>query len=484
MVNVSTLTTLLVIFGVVLLFNSLLSVGLNLLYKNKLYKISAFLWITTFVNFILQGIFQDKDMLTVLAFSTYFPTSILFVLFYKETIDSKTIKLNRYYIFGAICMVSSILSSLIHFNFIIAALFPAIAIAYPMLDISFKALKNFKSNNAVVNLFAITIFLNALHFIDYPFLRHNDDNAVVGFSIALLLLFASSIIIPSLSILKISNRYSLRLEKNVKKRTESLNKAMSQLQLAAVEIENKNADLKKKTIDNDALISILCHDLANPITVLKYKVEILSKGTKNSNLNEQQISSINKSQELVNNMIEILDDVRKMHSIRLGKLNLTLKPVNLNNLIKETLMLFSERIIEKNIKVNTDCTVSKLILKAEESTLKNQVFANIISNAIKFSHKGGEINISSTETDNEIKLSIQDFGIGIPSEMQKNIFSFKVATNRKGTDGERGTGFGFPIVKTCLELFGADIEVKSRTKEEYPDQDSGTQININFKKVA
>ena len=111
------------------------------------------------------------------------------------------------------------------------------------------------------------------------------------------------------------------------------------------------------------------------------------------------------------------------------------------------------------------------------------VFGNILTNAIKFSFRGSTIDVSLEEKETGILVSIQDYGSGMPESLQKQIFEPDIATTRKGTEGEAGTGFGMPIVKSYLDRLDGDIEVRSSNIEEFPE-DHGTCFNIHLKKAA
>ncbi len=98
---------------------------------------------------------------------------------------------------------------------------------------------------------------------------------------------------------------------------------------------------------------------------------------------------------------------------------------------------------------------------------------NVFSNAIKFSKPKGKITFAIYEHEDQIHFKVQDYGIGMPEEIKKNLFEIDKPTSRPGTDGEHGTGYGMPILKYFVELFNGEIEVL--TKEEY-----GTKFVLKF----
>ena len=116
-------------------------------------------------------------------------------------------------------------------------------------------------------------------------------------------------------------------------------------------------------------------------------------------------------------------------------------------------------------------------------SLSNNVLANLISNAIKFSQPGGEIQLSIKDEGDRTHLIVRDHGVGMPEKVKVDLFRPDKSTSRPGTSGERGTGFGMPLVKSYLALYGASIDVDSKDISNHPD-DHGTTFNLTFHKAA
>lgn len=107
--------------------------------------------------------------------------------------------------------------------------------------------------------------------------------------------------------------------------------------------------------------------------------------------------------------------------------------------------------------------------------MKNQIFSNIISNAIKFSPIGGKIDISFQKINDNIKIHIRDFGAGISKEVKEHIFSATKSTTMLGTSGEKGTGLGMPIVKEYMDRLGGKIQIL-----DLPPDQNGTCFELEF----
>ena len=83
---------------------------------------------------------------------------------------------------------------------------------------------------------------------------------------------------------------------------------------------------------------------------------------------------------------------------------------------------------------------------------KAHILSNLITNAIKFSHDGSTISLFTEKTGDKIEIDIKDEGIGIPGNLLEGIFSPKNRISRKGTNSERGTGYGLLLVKKYTDF--------------------------------
>src|SRR5690606_22188323 len=120
----------------------------------------------------------------------------------------------------------------------------------------------------------------------------------------------------------------------------------------------------------------------------------------------------------------------------------------------EVMVFFEDYLARKNISIQIENNISgETTIIADEKSLKATVLANVISNAIKFSHKDSIITLQLIDTSEFIFLKVHDSGIGMPASLIKKIFMAEEITCRSGTEGERGTGYGLPLVKTFIQSY-------------------------------
>lgn len=198
------------------------------------------------------------------------------------------------------------------------------------------------------------------------------------------------------------------------------------------------------------LLKILIHDIANPLTSIKLHSEILlEEALEKDRVRLKQIL------KKVRNITEQLDQIKRMRTLEDGKLPMKKVRLNIDDVIEELIDLFDANVMEKSLKIKVKRLDSRKRIFADPYILKNQIFANILSNAIKSSRAGGEIFIATQEVKDFILVDFIDHGEGVDPQVLAHLFDINYQTSRKGT----GTGYGMILVKKFIELQGGQIEV-------------------------
>ena len=247
---------------------------------------------------------------------------------------------------------------------------------------------------------------------------------------------------------------------------------------ALAAIHQKDSDLEEKLKENHNLIRVLTHDISNPLAVVSTSLSVINEIPENARKN-----LLDRAYKATLSVIEILNHVKDMHAVSTGKKELTIEPICINDILEQAQFIFSERLKEKKLQLLFEkATDDQIYVQAEKVSLSNNVLNNLISNAIKFSEPERSVIVRIAADKSKVYVQVRDQGIGIPSEMIPNLFKSDVKTSRRGTSGEKGTGFGMPIVKAYCDLFGAKIQIESKTKEEFPF-DHGTTFYLTFPRV-
>ena len=221
------------------------------------------------------------------------------------------------------------------------------------------------------------------------------------------------------------------------------------------------------------LIHVLSHDLANPIGAIKNICELSAEEEGEEEGGNEYHKMV---QESVNHSMGILNLVRQMEALEAGKLRLELKPVHVRESIETSYNMLAGRFREKGIVLENNVP-GDLVVRAEPYSFCNSVLNNLLSNAVKFSPRNGRITVAAEQRDRRAEIVVTDRGIGIPKETLKRLFDLTSATSRPGTEGEEGTGFGMPLIKSFVEHYGGKIEVESKEQEDGAEN-HGTTIRI------
>jgi two-component system phosphate regulon sensor histidine kinase PhoR len=212
----------------------------------------------------------------------------------------------------------------------------------------------------------------------------------------------------------------------------------------------KNLEKTKKDF-----VTNVSHELRTPLTSIKGFVETLQDT--NNDVEKQHYLNIIKRH--TDRVIRIVNDLLLLSKLEGKSDSLELEKVNLKNLIEDILKIFEQSLKEKNLVLKFNADRNLPIIKADPFKLE-QVFINLIDNAIKYTERG-EVVISLSHNKETVKIEIQDTGICIPREHLSRIFErfYVVDSSRSGKLG--GTGLGLSIVKHIVLLHNGKIDVKN-----------------------
>lgn len=206
------------------------------------------------------------------------------------------------------------------------------------------------------------------------------------------------------------------------------------------------------------LITNISHELKTPLTAIKGFIETLEESINDP----RSLEFINIIKRQTERLINILKDVLTLSRLEESTLKLNIEKVELNSLVNNVLKLFEKRIKDKNLKV--EFSPEETIEINADRDLLEQLFLNLIENAINYTEKG-KIGISMEKTDSKLKIEVFDTGIGIPQEHIPRIFERFYVVDKSRSKETGGTGLGLSIVKHIVLLHNGDIKVESKIGE-------------------
>ncbi len=230
---------------------------------------------------------------------------------------------------------------------------------------------------------------------------------------------------------------------------------------------------------NETLLRVLSHDLSSPLSVIDMAFKLYHAPRSDDLKRRKMLDRIARASKLI---AQIVDKVRNLQAVDSGKLLIQKESVEVDDIIDEISFSISHLCEEKNIKfvVENRCQGNTYI-EVDPVIFQVQILQNLLSNAIKFSERDSkvELTVCPFKEKGKVTWQIRDSGIGIPKRILESIFDPSVATSRKGTEGEDGTGFGMPLVKSYLNAHGGEIEIISKTKQESP-KNHGTTVTLKI----
>lgn len=238
--------------------------------------------------------------------------------------------------------------------------------------------------------------------------------------------------------------------------------------------EEKTQEIKgnKELIEN--LVRVLCHDLSNPIMVAKMSGRMLESFEKQDSPNiKKNLSRVNRAIEQIE---AITTSVRTWTAVRDSKMILALAPMTSKEVCDHLIFTFQDRLNDKKIDlIVDDPSKGELIFLADKTAFLYQVVNNLFSNALKYSCTGSKIILRFEKQGNKLRISIIDHGVGIDLSKLDDLFSPFKQSSTLGTENEKGTGFGLPIVKTLIQEMNGEIEVYN-----HKNQDSQSLLGTEF----
>jgi len=223
-------------------------------------------------------------------------------------------------------------------------------------------------------------------------------------------------------------------------------------------IQLRNHQLSELNATKDKLFSIIAHDLKSPFQFLLSSTEFLA--TEIESLSQEEVRLyIEKLGGNLNNLYDLLENLLDWSMMQRNMIDYKPENLVLNDLVKKVIGMSTQNAVKKNISIFNKIN-SGAVVYADINML-HSVVQNLIINAIKFTHSGGQIIVSSTDKNDFIEVSVNDNGIGIESEKFIELFNFNRIYSTNGTNGEKGTGLGLPLCKEFVERNGGKIWIES-----------------------
>lgn len=229
--------------------------------------------------------------------------------------------------------------------------------------------------------------------------------------------------------------------------------------LAEAEIENQNKELHKISAEKDKFFSIIAHDLRSPFNGFLGLTQVMAEELPNLNMEEVQNIAVRMSKSATN-LYRLLNNLLEWAQIKQGAILYKPEVVQLKLVICGSLEIIQESANNKKIDITTNIPHELQVFT--DINMLQTVLRNLLSNALKFTPRGGKIHVSGRVNEyKNIEIAISDTGIGMSQTLVDNLFRLDAQKGRKGTDGELSTGLGLLLCKEFVEKQGGKLWVES-----------------------
>ncbi len=205
------------------------------------------------------------------------------------------------------------------------------------------------------------------------------------------------------------------------------------------------------------LIGDVTHELRTPLTSIKGYMEGLIDGVLPSTP-----ETFNQLHREADRLSRLVDDLQELSRVEAKAYSLDIRSVAVSNLVQTTVKRLSPQATAKRINLHSSLPADLPPIQADEDRI-TQVLVNLVANAIQYTPENGHVTISATRQADEIHVSVEDTGVGIPSEHIVNLFTrfYRVDKSRSRNAGG-GSGIGLTIAKHLVEAQGGRIWAASK----------------------
>jgi PAS domain S-box-containing protein len=244
------------------------------------------------------------------------------------------------------------------------------------------------------------------------------------------------------------------------KRVEALETANLQREEMLDAERSARMSAQRATRVKDEFLATLSHELRTPLSAILGWTQVILKGETHKGLEEQRraIEVIDRNARA---QVQLIDDLLDLSRIMTGKLRLDLHQVSFSSVVEAAVDSAKPAADAKGIRLKAMLSSTKDIVNADSARLQ-QVVWNLLTNAIKFTPKGGQVQVVLQRVNSHLELNVSDTGIGISSNYLPHVFDRFSQKDSSTTRAFGGLGLGLAICKQLVELHGGTIRAASQ----------------------
>lgn len=261
--------------------------------------------------------------------------------------------------------------------------------------------------------------------------------------------------------------------RELQKLNRTLERANAQLISEVADRKHAEALLKEEARRKDEFISILGHELRNPLAAMQSGIELL----RNASPAESKLPWARELlQRQLRHLKRLIDDLLDVSRITSGRVQLQRETLDLKNVIEHSLDAAQPLIAERKHELSLKLPPEPLYMDGDPVRL-TQVFGNLLTNAAKYTEPGGTITLSAQVEPGpprSVTIRVRDTGAGIPEDMLDRVFELFTQADHDATRTQTGLGIGLALVRALADLHGGSVHATS------PGPDKGAEFVVRL----
>ena len=234
---------------------------------------------------------------------------------------------------------------------------------------------------------------------------------------------------------------------------------------------NARMTAQRATRVKDEFVATLSHELRTPLSAILGWTQVLLRGQAASATDQRRaIEVIDRNARA---QVQLIDDLLDLSRIMTGKLRLDLRQVAIIDIVQAAIDSAAPSAATKEIRLISLLDPGRAVVNGDAGRLQ-QVVWNLLTNAIKFTPRGGQVQIVLQRVNSHVELSVSDTGVGIPASFLPQVFERFSQRDGSSTRAHGGLGLGLAICRQLVELHGGSIRAAS------PGEGLGATFSVNL----
>jgi two-component system sensor histidine kinase/response regulator len=223
-------------------------------------------------------------------------------------------------------------------------------------------------------------------------------------------------------------------------------------------LRRQQKQLQEVNVSKDTFFSVVAHDLRGPLSSLQVLTQVAEEKLETYTPDKLR-EVIGLQRTTIEHLSQLLENLLTWSRIQQGRIACHPSRLELKAIVAQNIELLTPHGNQKQITLSA--SVPATVVAYADLNMVDTVIRNLLSNAVKFTKSGGSVEVSATQIESAVEVSVADTGIGIPAEKVPTLFRIDQRYRRVGTAREKGTGLGLILCKEFIEKNGGKIWVES-----------------------